>query len=92
MRAKVKERKSGSFPAEIAASLLKLLFRLQFFQIKQNCSAFINLFEYLKFDEFFPGPDSRERAHPLSVEAALELQDGSGVLLGAAAPPLMAAP
>ncbi len=46
MRAKVKERrkerKSGSFPAEIDASLLKLLFRLQFFQIKQNCAAFIN--------------------------------------------------
>ncbi len=42
MRAKVKERKSGSFPAEIAASLLKLLFMLQLFQIKQNCAAFIN--------------------------------------------------
>ncbi len=37
-----KERMSGSFSAEIAASLLKLLFRLQFFQIKQNCAAFIN--------------------------------------------------
>ncbi len=29
------------------------------------------------------GPDSRGRAHPLSVEAALELLDGTGVLLGA---------
>ncbi len=38
------------------------------------------------------GPDSRGRAHPLSVEVALELQDGSGVLLGAAAPPPMGAP
>ncbi len=46
VRAKVKERrkerKSGSFPAEIAASFLKLVYRRQFFQIKQNCAAFID--------------------------------------------------
>ncbi len=29
------------------------------------------------------GPDSRGRAHPLSMEAVLELLDGTGVLLGA---------
>ncbi len=57
MRAKVKERrkerKSRSFPAEIAASLLKLHFRLQFFQIKQNCAAFRNSFVYSKSDKLF---------------------------------------
>ncbi len=105
MRAKVKERRkkrmSGSFPAEIAASFLKLLYRVQLFQIKQNSAAFIYSFVNLKFYKFFclrrgtsagKGPDSRGRAHPLIVEAVLEQQDGSVVLLGAAAPPPMAAP
>ncbi len=89
MRAKVKERrkerKSGSFPAEIAASFLKLLFRLLLFKIKQNCAAETTT-------SAGKGPDSRGRAHPLSVETVLELQDGSGVLQGPATPPPVAAP
>ncbi len=58
---------------------------------------------YLKFDEFFrlrrqslQGRDQTQEEElilqRMSVEAALEQQDGSGELLGAAAPPPMAAP
>ncbi len=46
-------RESLVHSLQIAASFLKLLWRLQSFQIKQNCAAFINSFMYLKFDNTF---------------------------------------